>query len=439
MNRSRWNLWLALLAFGAAPVVWADEPPEAPADEEAVTETVEQVGEATEAESAVTREEAESVKVLAELTLDHNVISARMLNIPWSGRTRTFQEIRDKIDAWADQDEIGAVMLNITNFYLPLPEVEELRQGIDRLKRAGKKVYAHLNLCGPEGYLLACAADQVCIAPSGVVLLPGIGRAFPFMQGYYQMLGVEYDVITAGKYKYPGFLNQREPNDYFLEEIGTMFDSWFEDYVNMVAEGRGITPERVREFIDQAAVRGADAIYLDLVDHQAFLHEFRDRILRRTGMELRQDELIDWSQINSLQDMLNLMSREWDRQKQAHQSIGPKIAVVTARGPFIDVSLGPLFANVAICRDDFIRTLEDIRKDKSIKGLVVRIDSPGGSGYCSRAIYQKLMEIDATRPVVVSMGRVAASAGYHMACPARLIFAEPTTITASIGVLGIIP
>lgn len=438
MNRSRWTLWLALLAFGAAPAVWADEP-EAPAEDEAAAETVEQEDEQAGAEPAVETEEAEQVKMLAELILDHNVISARLLNIPWSGRTRTFQEIRNKINAWADQDEIGAVMLNITNFYLPLPEIEELREGIDRLKKAGKKVYAHLNLCGPEGYLLACAADQICIAPSGVVVLPGIGRAFPFMQGHYQMLGVEYDVITAGKYKYPGFLNQRGPNDFFLEEIGTMFDSWFEDYIKMVAEGRGITPEHVREFIDQAAVRGADAIYLDLVDHQAFPHEYRDRILRRTGMKLRQDELIDWSQINSVQDMLNLMSRGWDRQKQAHKAIGPKIAVVTARGPFIDISLGPAFANLAICRDDFIQTLEEIRRDKSIRGLVVRIDSPGGSGYCSRAIYQKLMEIDAVTPVVVSMGRVAASAGYHMACPARLIFAEPTTITASIGVLGILP
>jgi protease-4 len=438
MNRTSWSLWLALVAFSAAPCVWADEP-EPPADDEAVAETVEEEEEPLEAESAGETEEAEPVKMLAELTLDHNVISARMLNIPWTGRTRTFEDVRDTINVWAEQDDIGAVMLDITNFYLPLPEIEELRQGIDRIKKAGKKVYAHLNLCGPEGYLLACAADEICIAPAGVVLLPGIGRAFPFMQGHYQMLGVDYDVITAGRFKYPGFVNQREPNEYFLKEIGAMFDSWFEDYVRMVAEGRGMKPERVREFIDQAAARGANAIYLDLVDQQAFPEEYRDRILRRTGMKLRKAEQIDWSQINSLQDMLNLMSREWDRQKRAHEAIGPKIAVLTARGPFIDVSLGLAFANLAICRDDFIRTLDEIGQDKSIKGLVLRIDSPGGSGYCSSAIYQKLMEINATRPVVVSMGRVAASAGYHIACPARLIFAEPTTITASIGVLGIFP
>jgi len=194
----------------------------------------------------------------------------------------------------------------------------------------------------------------------------------------------------------------------------------------------------VHKMIDRAVLKADQAVQRGIVDHVASLGDYRDRLLRREGMKEYKGDETDWSQINSIQDVLNMMSREWQKEKERREAVGPKIAVLHARGPFIDVSLGPAYATMIICRDDMLKTIEEIRRNKSIKGVVLRIDSPGGSGYASSAIYHKLMELDEDKPLVVSMGRLAASAGYHIACPARMIFAQPTTITGSIGVLGIV-
>jgi protease-4 len=119
--------------------------------------------------------------------------------------------------------------------------------------------------------------------------------------------------------------------------------------------------------------------------------------------------------------------------------VGPKIAVLHARGPIIDISLGAGFASQVISRDDFVEVIDELRKNKSIKAVVMRVDSPGGSAYASDVIWKALRRLDEEKPLVVSMGTVAGSGGYYIACPARRIFAQPTTITGSIGVLGIIP
>ena len=431
MNKRSWIVGLMLWVLAATPVAMADE--EKTAKDQAAAEEVQKADEQADQDQA-----EDLVKKMAELTLDHNVVPARMLNLPWAGKTRTLREVMEKLDQWSQKDEIGAVMLNITYFYLPLADVEELRQGIAKLKDEGKKVFVYLHVSSPEGYLLACAADEICLAPVGAVILPGFGYSFPFMQGHFQMRGLEYDVLTAGKYKYPGFVNQREPNKYFKDEFGALLDSWFEDYVNMVCQGRELKPDKVRKMVDQAVLKADQALQRGLADHVASLSDYRDRLLRREGMKPYEGDEVDWSQINSVQDVLNMMSREWQKEKERREAVGPKIAVLHARGPFIDVSLGPAYATMIICRDDMLKTIEEIRRNKSIKGVVLRIDSPGGSGYASSAIYHKLMELDQDKPLVVSMGRVAASAGYHIACPARMIFAQPTTITGSIGVLGIV-
>ena len=430
MNSRRWTVWMMLGALAAVPVALAGEE-KADQDEEAAKEEVEKADEAAKKDKT-----EELVKKMAELTLDHNVVTARALNIAWSGKTKTLREVMETLEEWSEKEEIGAVMLNITDCYLSMPDVQELRQGIAKLKEKDKKVFAYCQ-AGPAGYLLACAADEICIAPTGDVILPGLGAVIPFMQGYYQMIGLEYEVITAGKYKYPGIINRREPDKYFKEEIGALLDSWFDEYVNIIAESRKLDREKVLGIIDQALLDADEAVQRGLVDHQAYLTEYRDRVLRRERMKKYKDYETDWSQINSLQDILNMMSREWQKEKERREAVGPKIAVLNARGVIIDVSLGPAFATMLICRDDFIKTIEEIRKNKSIKGVVLRIDSPGGSGYASDAIWRKLVELDQEKPLVVSMGRVAGSGGYYIAVPGRLIFAQPTTITGSIGVLGI--
>ncbi len=374
---------------------------------------------------------------LVEMRIDRFVVPARMINLPLPGKTRTLQEVLDRCEEWSEDDKIGAVLLDLDYVGLSLPDIEELRAGVERLKKADKKVLAYLNGGGPNAYLLACAADEIVLAPSSGVMIPGLGRVFPFMKGHFQMIGWEFEVIAAGRYKYPGFVNRREPDKYFKEEFGAILDGWFGDYKRMIATGRDLSEEAVGEAIDIAYFRADQALQRGLVDKIAYYDEYREQVLRREKMKRCRGMERSLANVNSIQDLVELINEAMEEAAEARKAVGPKIAVLHARGPIIDVNLGAGFASQYICRDDFVKVIEELRKHGPIKAVVMRVDSPGGSGYASDVIWKHLRRLDETKPLVVSMGSVAGSGGYYIACPARRIFAQPTTITGSIGVLGV--
>lgn len=385
-------------------------------------------------------EERESpIQRLIEVRIDENIVPARMINIPLPGKTKTLQELRDQFKELAEDERVGGILLDIGMVTLSLPDVEELRNGLDRVKAKGKKVTAFLNTATPNGYLLACAADEIVMAPTGGLSIPGLARAFPYMKGYYQLMGMEFDVVNAGRYKYPGFVNRRAPDEYFLEEFNAILDSWISDYMRMIGSARKLSPEAVKEGINHALFRADEALQRGLVDRLAYYDECKEQTLRRGKFRLQKTEDDGLANVNSIQDLMELVNDQIREQEEARKAVGPKIAVLHARGPIIDVSLGAGLASQVISRDDFVKVLQELRKNDSIKAVVMNVDSPGGSGYASDVIWQELRRLDEAKPLVVSMGSVAGSGGYFIACPARKIFAHPTTITGSIGVIGIIP
>ncbi|GMU35158.1 MAG: signal peptide peptidase SppA [Planctomycetia bacterium] len=384
------------------------------------------------------KEKKSPIKKLIEVKIDQNLIAAKMLNIPLPGKTRTVRELADQFDKWRDDDEVGAVLLNLDGVNLALPDVEELRAAVSRMRSEGKKVIAYLSGGDPMSYLLACEADEIGAAPTGSLAIPGLGRVFGFMRGYYQMMGVEYDVITAGRFKYPGFMNQREPNKYFKQEFGEILDGWYGDYVNIIAEGRKMEPQKVKDAIDIALFNAEEAKNRGLVDTIAYYDDFAERVAKKLKFKKVAEYDSVFSNVTSLQDLLSAWGKEIEKAQEKYKEVGPKIAVLNARGPIVDMSLGAGYSSMLIMRDDFVKTIEEIRKNKTIKAVVLRIDSPGGSGYASDIIWKKLKQLDEEKPLVVSMGTVAGSGGYYIACPGRLIYSEPTTITGSIGVLAIL-
>jgi len=409
----------------------AEEPPKSDKKEPAKTL-------AEDEDSADEKDEKpDPILQLAELRLDEFVVPARQINLPIPGKTKTLQDVLDQFEKWSKDEKVGAVLLDLSNLALSLADVEELRAGLGALRDADKKVMAFLNGGGPSAYLLACSCDEIVTPPTGAVMIPGVGALFPYMKGYFQMLGVEFDVIAAGRFKYPGFLNEREPNQFFREEYNAILDSWIADYKKMIADGRKLSPEAVDQIVDTALFSATQAHQRGLVDTLAYYDEYRDRVLKREKMKRRRPDDRGLAGVNSLQDLMGVINDEIQKSEEAQKAVGPKIAVVHARGPIVDFNLGAGFASQLICRDDFIKVIEEVRKNKSIKAVVMRVDSPGGSGYASDMIWQRLRELGDTKPLVVSMGRVAGSGGYYIACPAHRIFAQPTTITGSIGVLGI--
>jgi protease IV len=416
-------LLFALAGFWAAPGR-AEEP-----KSEGTAKPGEQSTPSDEAERAIPR--------LAELRLDEYVVPARAINLPFPGKTRTVQDILDQLDEWSRDDRVGAVLMDVSFVPLSIADVQELRDGIAGIRSKGKKVLAFLNGGSPTSYLVATAADEIVIPPSGSVAIPGIGAIFPFMKGYYQMVGLEYDVITAGKFKYPGFLNRREPGPQFVEVYSSLLDSWIMDYKAMVATRPSIDVERAEQAINKALFNSTEALQWGLVDNLAYYDDYRDQILRREKMRRLPPRDTGLARVNSLQDLMGLVNEQLQKAEEARRAVGPKIAVVHARGPIVDFNLGPGFASQLICRDDFIKVVEEVRRNRSIKAVVLRVDSPGGSGFASDMIWERLRELAKEKPLVVNMGRVAASGGYYIACPAHRIFAQSTTITGSIGVLGV--
>ncbi|HVP12330.1 MAG TPA: signal peptide peptidase SppA, partial [Phycisphaerae bacterium] len=379
------------------------------------------------------------IKRLVEIRLDEFLVPARAINVPLPGRVKTTQELLERLEKLAKDDEVGAILLDLDGVALGIPDVEELRAGIAQFHKSGKKVSAFLNSGDPMDFLLACATDEIAVAPSGTLVIPGLGRIFPFMRGMYQMQGIEFDVITAGKFKYPGFVNRREPDKYFLEEFGEILDGWYDDYVKIIADGRKLSGDKVKKAIDQAIFDPEDAKNTGLVDVVAYYDEYRDRILRRDKFKKGREGESEWAQITSLQDLLTQMTKKMQEAQEKYKAVGPKIAVLHARGPIVDANAGAAFASSMIMRDEFVKSIEEIRKNKTIRAVVLHIDSPGGSAYASDVIWRKLRQLDDEKPLVVCMGNVAGSGGYYIACPGRLIFAQPSTLTGSIGVLAILP
>lgn len=384
------------------------------------------------------KEKADPIKRLVEIRIDPFLVAARAINVPLPSRVKTMRDLMERMEKLGKDDSVGAILLNMDGLVLPLPDVEELRAGITAFRESGKKVHAFLNSGDPNGYLLACCSDEIAIAPSGILTVPGLGRLFPFMRGMYQMQGIEYDVITAGAFKYPGFVNRREPNKYFKQEFDEILDSWFDDYVRMISDGRHLSSADAKKIIDIALFDAQEAQNHGLVDVISYYEDYRDRILRREKFKKSRAAGSDLSKITSLQDLLTYFKKEVEKAQESYKAVGPKIAVLHARGPIVDANLGAGFSSMLIMRDPFVKTIEEIRKNKTIRAVVLRIDSPGGSAYASDVIWRKLRELDQEKPLVVSMGSVAGSGGYYIACPGRLIFADPTTLTGSIGVLAIL-
>ncbi|MBU0717132.1 MAG: signal peptide peptidase SppA [Planctomycetes bacterium] len=424
----RWLTSMLVVLFMVFPAIAGEEKKD---DGQAVAEDAAKKVDDGEKESPILR--------LAEMRLDEYVVPARMINLPIPGKTRTVQDILDQFEKWTEDDKIGGVLLDVGYLSLTLPDIQELRNAVERFKKSGKKVVAFLNAGGQSAYLLACAADEIAVAPTGGVMIPGTGTVFPFMKGYYQMLGVDFEVITAGKFKYGGFVNKRQPDEHFYTEFNAIFDGWYGDVKQMIAQGRNLSLDQVKEAIDIALFDANQAQQRGLVDTLAYYDEYREQILRREKMKRHRDDDRGMADVNSIQDLVELVNDAMQEAAEAHKAVGPKIAVLHARGPIIDLNLGPAFASTLICRDDFGEVVDELRKNKSIKAVVMRIDSPGGSGYASDVIWKKLRQLDEEKPLVVSQGFVAASGGYYLSCPARRIFAQPTTITGSIGVIGIIP
>ena len=309
---------------------------------------------------------------------------------------------------------------------------QQVRDALKDFKSSGKWIVAYASNYGQASYYVATVADKIYLNGEGTIDLRGLGGKGEYYKGLYDKLGVKYLCAKVGKYKsYVESNTQAGMSDYDREQreayLGGIWNYWLKER----AEGRKIKVEDLNQLVNDhllAFTACEDYVKAKLVDKIMFPEEIKDEIKGR----LKLDKDDDVNQL-SLADMLNVKNKKKDK--------GEEIAIYYAYGSIVDSQAMNMLDGGGHCivgksTADDLRALAD---DDDVKAVVFRVNSGGGSAVASEQIRHALKLVKAKKPVVVSMGGMAASGGYWISSPANYIFAEPTTITGSIGIFGLIP
>src|SRR6266542_6703078 len=322
---------------------------------------------------------------------------------------------------------ITAILLDIDASQTGWAKGEEIRGAIADFRTSGKPVYAYIEMGLNKDYYIATACDKIFVAPPGELFITGLAADVMFFRGSLDKLGIYPDIYQIGKYKSAGdTFTQKQMTPAHREFMNSLLDDLYGRYIDGIARGRSKSADDVKKLIDNAPYTAAQAKESGFVDGATYREEVEKELKKRLGYKDSDDLHIvkssDYRQIS--QESLGLNK-------------GERIAVVYAAG---DITSGKSQfggnGEETIGSDSLSKTLDEVRDDKTIKAVVLRVDSPGGSGLASDIIWRAIESAKEKKPVVVSMSDVAASGGYYIACGANKIVAEPSTITGSIGVVG---
>jgi protease IV len=306
----------------------------------------------------------------------------------------------------------------------------ELREAIQDFKSSGKFVVAYNSgeVITQKEYLLSSVADEVYAFPSSVMEFLGLGVEMMYFKKLFDKLDIEIQIIRGEN---NAFKSAVEP--YFMDkmsdssriQVERFLNSIWEDYLSAISASRSISTTELNQIAENASIRRADdALDLKLIDGLYYQDEMHELLKKKIGQDSKKDlNLVDFS---SYARKKARNSRKLDEAKK------PNIAIVVAEG-------GIATSGDGIASRKLVEDLREVRNDDQIKAVVLRVNSPGGSALASDEIWREVKLINEKKPVIVSMGDVAASGGYYIAAAATRIFAESSTITGSIGVFGMIP
>lgn len=322
---------------------------------------------------------------------------------------------------------IGAVLLNIDMSEAGWAKAEEIRDAIADFRTSGKPIYAYMELGMNKEYYIALACEKVFVAPPGDLFINGFAADVMFFRGALDKLGVYPDVYQIGKYKNaPDQFTRKEMSEDHRYVINQILDDLFGRFVNTVATTRHKSVEDVKAIIDNAPYSAPEAQKLGLIDGASYRDEVEKELKGKLGYKEA--------------DELRLTSGDQYREVEPESlglNKGERIAVIYGSGGIgSGKSESSPFSSQSIGSDTMVKAIDDARKDNTIKAIVIRVDSPGGSSYASDVIWRAVELAKAKKPVVISMSDVAASGGYYIACNANKIVAEPSTYTGSIGIFA---
>lgn len=339
-------------------------------------------------------------------------------------------QVIKNIEKASEDDKIEGIFLNISGLGAGIASVEAIRNSIIEFKKSGKWVVAYSEYYSQSAYYLASTADEIYLNPEGSIAFQGINYQPMFMKDLFDKVGVEMQVIRGKNNKFKSAVEPfmyNEMSDANRKQSNQLIFSIWDHIVNEIAAARGITTEAVNGVADNlSGMFPKEVLKADFIDGIVYHDEMEEIIAEKLDIEeLDKDQLV--------------LLKEYTNTKNKKSSKGEykkkKVAVIYAVGDIVsgegdDETIGS---------DRIARAIRKARLDSTVKAIVFRVNSPGGSALASDVIWRETILATEEKPLVVSMGDYAASGGYYISVAADRIFAEPNTITGSIGVFGVIP
>ncbi|HQV52200.1 MAG: signal peptide peptidase SppA [Flavobacteriales bacterium] len=330
-------------------------------------------------------------------------------------------------------DHIEGVFLDLTSLQTGFATIKEIREKVLEFKAvSGKPVIAYSEMYSQGAYYLATAADAVYLQPKGELAFMGLRSEYMFFDGLFKKLDIDIQFIRGTNNKFKSFgemYTQDHMSEANKEQNRALLSGIWNEYLTAISDSRKLDKARLNVIADSLEVRNADdALALGMIDGIKFRDEVLD--ILKDKMALDKEKAIEFVQ---LRKYAKTFTPSFSLKNDG--SSNGKLAVIYAEG---GISSGES-SEGTIGSTSLAETIREAREDTTIKAIVFRVNSPGGSGLASDVIWREVELATKVKPVIVSMGDVAASGGYYISAPATRIFAEPNTITGSIGVFGIIP
>jgi protease IV len=400
-------------------------------------------GPAVRADEAKKKDEKKEDRV----TVAHIKLAGTFEDVPanpdplFGSMTENFKAKLDRIRKARNDASVKGLYLQIDGAAIGWAQLDELSKAIADFRASGKKVFAYVEQGELKDYLLALSADEVCLPESGWLMLNGLQAEVMFFKDFFDKIGVQADMLQMGDAKTAAepFTRTKlsEPSRKQLQ--GVLDDHFDHDIVDRIVKSRPshkFTTEQVQKLIDKGPYTARGAAAAGLIDKVAYSDAFQDSfkgalktdsitVSRNYGQERREE--LDLSSPFAIFKLL--------APPKPSSSLRPKVAVIYASGDIVTgKSSSGFMGGSSVGSTTMIEAIRQAENDKTVKAIVLRVDSPGGSALASDLIWNELTR--SKKPVIASMSDVAASGGYYISMAAKRIFAEPGTLTGSIGVLG---
>jgi protease-4 len=349
----------------------------------------------------------------------------------------TLRALIDHLHHARDDKAVRAVLLTLGETDVNLAQAQEVRDALIELRRAGKQTFVYADGYDTDTYTIATGATNVCLLPGGEIMIPGVGIETMYLKGLFDKLGVKADYVQIGEYKGADEEYTRtSSSEEFRGELNKLMDSLYAQIVDGISLNRNLSREQVKSVIDESILTAQTAKDRGFIDHLVDEDGLRELINQEIGtkVELVKDydtpkrEAVDLSSPFALFSLM---------MKRPEVSSKPAVALVFADGVIVDGDGGQsLLGGSNIGSEQIRRAMRQAARDENIKAVVVRINSPGGSALASEAMWQSVRRVAKDKPVIISVGSMAASGGYYLASAGDHIFADPSAIVGSIGVVG---